>query len=157
MPRLRFLLPACLALAACTGPATPPAAPSASQPQAAEAEAKVDGATVHVTAVQTSQLPEQVAREYGIERSPRTILLLVNLRDLGDGPAPSVSASVTDLQARSTAVPLREVRILPADAGTTDYIGTVNATLPDTLRFTVRAVRDRATATLQLSRDFYPQ
>ena len=159
MVRPRLLLAACLlpALAACGGAGTP-APPSASQQtQSAEAEASVGNATVHVSAVPTSQLPESVARQYGIERGPKRILLLVNLRDLGAGPAPAITATVTDLQEHTTPVALREVHVAQADTPTVDYVGTVDASPPDTLRFHVTVKRDGATASVELSRDFYPE
>ena len=124
--------------------------------QSAEAESTINGATVHVSAVPTTQLPESVARGYGIERGPKRILLLVNLRDLGTGPAPSITATVTDLQDHVTPLALREVHVAQSGSPTIDYIGTVDVTLPDTLRFTVVAKRGGSTATVQLSRDFYP-
>jgi len=154
------ILPACLAfsLVACSGgagPSTPVAAPGASQ--SAEAESTVDGMTVHVNAIQTSQLPEPVARQYAIERSSTKILLLVNVRDAGNGAAPAITATVTDLQGHATAVALRSVQVPQPGAPTIDYVGIVDATLPDTLRFAVEAKRDGSTATVQLSRDFYPR
>jgi hypothetical protein len=83
--------------------------------------------------------------------------LLVNLRDAGNGTAPTITATVGDLQGHTTPVALREVQVAQSGAATIDYIGTVDATLPDTLRFTVVAKRGGSTATVQLSRDFYPQ
>ena len=158
MTRALFLLCLPLVLAACGGADGPtPSVPSSQETQSAEAESTINGATVHVSAVPTSQLPESVARGYGIERGPKRILLLVNLRDLGAGPAPSITATVTDLQEHTTPVELRAVRVPGADATTTDYVGTVDAALPDTLRFHVVARRGGATASVQLSRDFYPQ
>jgi hypothetical protein len=102
-------------------------------------------------------LPESVARQYGIERSPKRILLLVNLRNAANGAAPTLTATVSDLQEHTTSVDLREVHVAQSGAPTIDYIGTVDASLPDTLRFTVVAKRGGSTATVQLSRDFYPQ
>lgn len=161
MSSTRFLILACLALplAACQGDraSTPPVTAQPSQGASAEAESRIDGSTVHVSVVQTSQLPESVAREYGLDRSPRTILLLVNVRDVGSAPAPVVAATVTDLLQHTTPVSLRAVHVAQSGAGTVDYVGTVDATLPDTLRFTVVARRGGATATVEVSRDFYPQ
>ena len=160
MSSSRFLLLACLALplAACQGDRAPtPPMTAAPSGQSSEAESTINGATMHVSIVQTSQLPESVTREYGLDRSPRTILLLVNLRDLGTAPVPVVSATVTDLMQHTTPVSLRAARGAQTDAGTVDYVGTVDATLPDTLRFTVVARRGGATATVDVSRDFYPQ
>jgi len=161
MSSTRFLLLACLALpmVGCQGDraSTPPATAAPSQGQSAEAESSIDGSTVHVSVVQTSQLPESVAREYGLDRSPRTILLLVNIRDIGHTPAPGISANVTDLLQHTTPVSLRAAQGAQTDADTVDYVGTVETTLPDTLRFTVVAKRGGATATVEVSRDFYPQ
>ena len=156
MPARILLAAALLALAACGGRPAP--ATSAGQPaQSAEAESTVGTTTVHVSAVQTSLLPEAVARRYGIERAPERILLLVNLRDMGTGAPPTITATVTDLQGHTTPVALREVRVDPADPQTVDHVGTVEATLPDTLRFEVVAHRAGATSTVQVARDFYPQ
>ena len=154
------ILPACIALflAACGGDmGSPPPVAAPQQSQSAEAESTIDGTTVHVNAMQTSQLPDSVARQYGIERSPTKVMLLVNLRGAGNGPAPAITATVTDLQGHTTAVPLREVRVAQSGEPTIDYVGTVDVTLPDTLRFSIDAKRDGSTATVQLTRDFYPQ
>jgi len=161
MSNTRFLLLACLALplAACQGDrgSTPPVTAASSQGPSSEAESSIDGATMHVSVVQTSQLPESVAREYKLDRSPRTILLLVNLRDLGSAPAPVVTSTVTDLLQHTTPVALGVAHGGQSDHDTVDYIGIVDATLPDTLRFVVVAKRGGATATVAVSRDFYPQ
>ena len=156
---LPFASLALLLLAACQGSTAPapvaqPASPGA---QSAEAESTVNGATVHVSAVQTSQLPDSVMRRYGIARSSRTVLLLVNLRNVGGAPGPAISATVTDLQEHTTPVALRELQVAPSEPGTIDYVGTVEVTPPDTLRFTVVATRGGATSTVQVTREFYPQ
>ena len=160
-PSTRLLLLACLALplAACQGDraTTPSVTDAPSKGQSSEAESSIGGTTMHVSVMQTSQLPDSVAREYGLERSPRTILLLVNLRDLGNTPAPVITANVTDLLQHTTPVPLRAFPGAQTDADIVDYVGTVDATLPDTLRFTVVARRDGATSMVEVSRDFYPQ
>jgi len=160
MAVIRILFVACLALSlpACGGGAdAPPPVAAPQQSQASEAESTTNGVTVHVSAMQTSQLPNSIARQYGIERSPTNVMLLVNVRGTGNGPAPAITATVTDLQGRTTAVPLREVQVAQPGAATIDYIGTVDVTLPDTLRFSVDAKREGSTATVQLVRDFYPQ
>lgn len=161
MSSTSVLLLACLALpvAACQGDraTTPSTADAPSQAQSTEAESSIDGATMHVSIVQTSQLPESVAREYRLDRSPRTVLLLVNLRNLGNAPAPVVTATVTDLLQHTTPVAMAVADGGHVDPDTVDYIGTVDATLPDTLRFVVVAKRGGATATVAVSRDFYPQ
>lgn len=161
MSSTRILLFAFVAmtLAACQGDRASTPAPAAApvQTQSAEAESSIDGSTMHVSVVQTSQLPESVAREYSLDRSPRTILLLVNFRDVGGAPAPVVSATVTDLLQHTSPVSLRAANVAQSDADTVDYVGTVDVTLPDTLRFTVVARRGGATTTVHVSRDLYPQ
>ncbi len=146
-----------LVLSACGGrPAAPE--PAAAAPAAqAEASAQLGDATVHVSAVQTSQLPEAVARRYGIAHSPRSVLLLVNLQG-GDGAVPvRIEATVTDLRGSRQALALRALTVdTPDGTAVRDYLGTVDTTLPETLRFEVTAVRGDARASLQLSRDFYP-
>ena len=107
-----------LVLAACGGrPAAPE--PAAAAPAAqAEASAQLGDATVHVSAVQTSQLPEAVARRYGIARSPRSVLLLVNLQG-GDGAVP------VRIEALGTVTPIAVSVQLVMAAGTP-----VNVTAP---------------------------
>jgi hypothetical protein len=147
-----------VALAACSGGAPAPA-PDAAPPSAqAEAQARLGDAVLHVSAVQTSQLPEAVAGQYGIERSPRRVMLLVNVQD-GDAATPvRVDASVTDLRGGRQPLEMREIAVAMPEGGTArDYIGTVDTTLPETLRFEVTATRGDARATVQVSRDFYPQ
>ena len=146
-----------LALAACSRSNAPTPVTASTQTASAEAESTVGNATVHVSAVPTTQLPPSVAQGYGIERAPRRILLLVNLRDIGAGPAPAVTATVTDLQEHTTPVDLRAIHVAGGDASTVDYVGTVDATLPDTLRFQVVVRNAGTTASVQLSRDFYPE
>jgi hypothetical protein len=163
MTNCRHHLPAlallALSLAACRGEhaSTPPVTAASSNARSAQAESSIDGVTMHVSEVQTSQLPESVAREYGLDRSPRTVLLLVNLHGIGKGPAPVISATATDLLQHTTPVSLRAAHVPQPDPGIVDYIGTVDITLPDTLRFTVVARHGGATSTVQVSRDFYPQ
>lgn len=159
MPTARRLWIAALplALAACSSGNAPTPVAASPQTASAEAESTVGNATVHVSAVPTTQLPESVARGYGIERAPRRILLLVNLRDLDAGAKPTITATVTDLQEHTTPVDLRAIRVAGTDASTMDYVGTVDATLPDTLRFHVVVRNSGATASVQLSRDFYPE
>lgn len=160
MAAIRILFVACVALSlpACSGGAgAPPPVAASRQPQSSEAESTIDGTIVHVIALQTSQLPDSVARQYDIERSPMNVMLLVNLRGAGNGPALAITATVTDLQGRTTTVPLREVQVAQPGEPTIDYVGTVDITLPDTLRFAITAKRDGSTSTVQLSRDFYPQ
>lgn len=146
-----------IALAACgRTPSTP--APAPGQPAAqAEATARLGDATMHVSAVQTSQLPDAIARQYGIARSPRSVLLLVNLQGGDDAVPTRVEATVTDLRGGRQALALRELAVATPDGDRVrDYIATVETTLPETLRFEVVAMRGDARASVQVSRDFYP-
>lgn len=144
-------------LAACGGRPAAPVPASAAPAAQAEASAQLGDATVHVSAVQTSHLPEAVARQYGIARSPRSVLLLVNLQGGGGAVPVRIEATVTDLRGGRQALALRELAVATPDgAAVRDYIATVDTTLPETLRFDVTAVRGDARASVQLSRDFYP-
>lgn len=155
-PPLLFTL--LLAVTAC-GSSQPPAPPSAPvQPGGGEASASVGDVSVHASVVQTSALPETIARRYGIDRDANTILLLLAVRSGANAEAAAepiqVNASVTDLRGSRQDIAMRAMEV----GGLTDYIGTIQTTLPDTLRFDVHVVRGNgASATMQLSRDFYPQ
>jgi len=66
----------------------------------------------------------------------------------------SITASATDLRGGRQDIAMRELK----SGDLVDYIGTVSATLPDTLRFDITVVRaGGATSTMQLQREFYPQ
>ncbi|MDB6163325.1 MAG: hypothetical protein JWL98_757 [Xanthomonadaceae bacterium] len=141
-----------------------PQAPEASAPaQSAvngqtDAVATIGDVTVRSSVIQTSMLPEEVARQYGVERSPKTLLLLVASRK-GDAavatslPA-TVGATVTDLRGGVQDIAIRQVQ---ADSFT-DYVGTLTTTLPDTLRFDVTVRIDGiAPVHLRFQRELYPQ
>lgn len=121
---------------------------------AAQVERKVGSAIVHVYAMQTSSIPEAVAREHGIERSPELIMLRVSGRSTdadAAGVPLEVDVRVGDLQGKTQALPVKEVVV----NGLTDYVATTTASLPDTLRFDVRVTTPEGiTETLQLTRDF---
>ena len=136
-----------------------PAATSGSQ----EAVSQAGDATIRASAVQTSTLPPQVAAEYGIARDDRSVLLLVAVRR---GPAGQeaavparITATVTDLRGRRQAIAMREMRTKgPGTEVLLDYIGTVELSPPDTLRFDLTVALDGgATSTLQFARDFFPR
>ena len=161
---LSALLPA---LAACSNPAPPTV--SASTPAATSASASSDGAhadavtrigdvSIRASVIQTSMLNEPVAREYGITRDPKTVLLLVAVRQGPDATATalpaSITATATDLRGGRQDIAMRELK----SGDLVDYIGTVGTTLPDTLRFDITVVRaGGATSTMQLQREFYPR
>jgi hypothetical protein len=114
--------------------------------------------TIRASVVQTSALPQSVARQYDIERSPETLLLLVGARK---GPPASavaipvrVTARVTDLRGDQQRIAMREVR----EGDSIDSAGMVRTSLPETLRFDLSvAIAGQPPVKMQFVRDFYPQ
>lgn len=135
-------------------------APASSEASATQGDAilRVGDISVRASPIQTSLLDAAITRQYGITRDDNTILLLVAVRQ---GPEDNerslpaiVTASATDLRGNKQVIAMRAVRT----GELLDYIGTVETSLPETLRFDVKAVRDgRAVATLQFNREFYPR
>ena len=147
-----------------TATSTPATAPAAGDPS--QAIVRVGDVTIRASAVQTSTLDAAVARGYSIPRDDSTILLLVMVRQGPEGddtalPA-RITANVTDLRGQARPIAMRELRTDDPDSDSgrplLDYIGTVDASLPDTLRFDVAIVRENgATATMQFNREFFPR
>jgi hypothetical protein len=154
---VRTLFASCvLALAACGGGSAPvPSATVASAQQ--ETVSRIGDVTIRATALQTSTLAPEIASQYGITRDDRTVMLLVGVRQGSDAqetalPA-KITATVTNLSGQRQPVALRELR----SGDLLDYVGTVETSLPDTLRFDINIVREGgATSTMQFSREFYP-
>jgi hypothetical protein len=157
---MRTLLPtlilAIALLPGCGGeaPQRPLAAGAAVAPQ--QATARSGDVTVRASAIQTSALGAEVARRYGIVRDQGTVLLLVTVRQGPDGRDVSlparIEATVTDLRGRRKPLVLRELR----SGDLLDYVGTLEVSLPDTLRFDVEVTAaNGAAATLQLQREFF--
>lgn len=152
-----------LALVACSNPAPPKAgastaASASSDSQQADAVTRIGDVSIRASVIQTSMLNEPVAREYGITRDPKTVMLLVAVRQGPDATATalpaSITATATDLRGGRQDIAMRELK----SGDLVDYIGTVGTTLPDTLRFDITVVRaGGATSTMQLQREFYPQ
>ncbi|MGY3265372.1 DUF4426 domain-containing protein [Lysobacter sp. HA35] len=145
---------ALLALAACSSDAPPVTAAASSAPQ--EAEARVGDVVVHASVVQTSTLDEAVAREYGLERSDRSAMLLVSARDAkGDAPSSKVDISATVAPVGGVAQPidLREVRV----GDLVDHVGTVDIAPPEALKFDVTVRYGSATSTMSFTRDVFPR
>lgn len=122
-----------------------------------EAVASTGDVTVRASVVPTSRLGEAVARQYGIERSPDRVLVLVGVRQ-GTGAEEislpvRIRAEVSDLRGVRQRPVLEEMR----SGELIDYAGSVRATPPDTLRFDIRVERDGAAPIrLQFSRDVFP-
>lgn len=142
-----------ISLCACSGGEAPKPAALIEAPQ--EAVSWVGDVSVRAHTMQTSHLSEMMARSYGIARGEHIVMLLVAVRQGADGqetalPA-TIEAQVTDLQGRSRALPMRELRT----GDLLDYVGTVEVSLPETLRFDLKIVREGGTvSTMQFNRDF---
>lgn len=146
-----------LTTAACGDrPASTPRPAGASQSQ--EAVSRIGDVTIRANAVPTASLDAQVARQYGIERDDRTVMLLVGVRQGPEAqetalPA-QITATATNLSGQRQDVALRELR----SGELLDYVGTVDIALPDTVRFDLTIVRaGGASSTMQFSREFYPR
>ncbi len=146
-----------LALSGCgRDPSTPTTVAPAAAPQ--EAISRIGDVTVRASVMQTSALSPAVAQQYGIPRDDRNVMLLVAVRQGPEAqevalPA-TVTAHVTDLRGRRQTLTMRELR----SGDLLDYVGTVEVSLPDTLRFDLEITRaGGATSTMQFSRDFYPR
>ena len=146
------------ALGGCGGAQEPlPATPI---PAEAQGDALLQAGDVQVRAsvVQASALPSSVARRYGIEPSPETLLLLVVANKGPDVDGKSVpvvvSTKVTDLRGAEQRVPMRQYR----EGDAIDSIGTFRTTLPETLRFDLEvSVEGKPPVAMEFVREFYPQ
>ena len=156
--RARLVFTALLAVAvttACSGSPPPPrAAGGATQ----SATARSGDVTIRASAVPTSTLGAAVASEYGIQRGDDTVLLLVALRKGAEGQEVSIPAqvrvTVTDLSGQRQDLPMRELR----SGDLLDYIGTVDVSAPDTLRFDLQIVREGGeVSSMQFTREFHPR
>jgi len=140
---------------ACSGSPPPPrAAGGATQ----SATARSGDVTIRASAVPTSTLGAAVASEYGIQRGDDTVLLLVALRKGAEGQEVSIPAqvrvTVTDLSGQRQDLPMRELR----SGDLLDYIGTVDVSAPDTLRFDLQIVREGGeVSSMQFTREFHPR
>lgn len=135
--------------AAATGPAA--AVPGSAQ----QVEAQVGTATVYATAMQTSSIPAEVAREHGIERRDDLVMLRVSARQGDAGTTTTapvqVRGTVTGLRGQVQPLAFKEAMA----NGLVDHVATFPVELPDTLRFELQVVTpDGARETLQLTREF---
>lgn len=143
-------------LAGCGDEPARPVATSTATTQAATVQ--VGDVTIRASAVQTSTLASAVAGQYGIERGDGRVLLLVGVRRGTDAQEASLPAklevTVTDLRGQRQTMAMRELR----SGDLLDYIGTVEVSLPDTLRFDLSVVPEGGTASsMQFTREFYPR
>ena len=162
--RMLAALSASLLLVACD--VEPPTRTAENAPVPQEAIARVGDVTMRASVVQTSALGSGVASQYGIHRDDNTVMLLVAVRQGRDGAEVTLPAQVTatsmDLRGQRQTIAMRELRVDDPASGPgqvlLDHVGTVQTTLPETLRFDVRIVRQGgATSSLQFSREFFPR
>lgn len=129
----------------------PTAVPGSAQQVSAEA----GDASFTAVAIQTSQIPDSVAAEHGIERRDDLVMLRVSAREgepgnISTAPA-TVQATVTDLRGQTSILELDRKVV----AGLVDHTGTVEVTLPATLRFEIIATTPQgASETMNFSREF---
>jgi hypothetical protein len=147
------------ALAGCGSNAPPPAAPATMATAAQqEATSRVGDVTIRASAMPTAMLAPEVASRYGIARDERTVMLLVAVRqgtEMQETSLPAtITATATNLSGQRQPITLRELR----SGDLLDYVGTVETSLPDTLRFDLTILREGgASSTMQFSREFYPR
>lgn len=96
---------------------------TASMPIAAQTSFSRGDITVHYSAVATTSLAPEIARQYSITRSPaRGLLNIVVLRAAADGMPTSIKAKIvataTDADGRKEALTMREV----IDAASVSYL-----------------------------------
>lgn len=159
-PLTVLLICAALLLSACSDDAPKPAK-RIDTPQ--EAITRIGDITIRANVLRTSNLNQAVARGYNIQRSDKTLMLLVSVRQGPDGqdialPA-TVQTSVANLSGQRREIAMRELRTGDPGSGPgqalVDYVGTVDIAPPDTLSFDLKIVREGgATSLMQFSRDF---
>lgn len=113
---------------------------------------------VHYSAVPTTSLAPEVARQYGITRSANRVLLNVAVRrgepGADEAVAAKVQASATNLAGQRLELRMREVR----DGEALYYLGEARVTGQDTLRFDITVgVDGQAPMHVDFSQEFFPQ
>ena len=121
----------------------------------------IENFTIHYNAINTSQLPPQVAQSYGIQRSSSRALLNITILDNASGePVPvqasAISASARNLTGQTRSIELREVN--ESDEAIY-YIGQFRVNNMETFDFTVTAnVEGRAEPLeLKFRQQFYTE
>lgn len=152
--RAACLLAAALLVPGCGSPAPPEDHAHRTREEAVLREGDV---SIRASVVPTAALNEAMAREYGIERSPRSVLLLVGVRRGPEREETALPARITahaaDLRGVRRPLEMREIR----SGELVDYVGTVRVTPPDTLRFELEVEHAAgAPSSLRFSRDIYP-
>lgn len=153
---MTILATALVCAGGCGGTSTSPATDTTAPRQ--EAISRIGDVTIRANAMATTSLTPEVASQYGIARSEGTVMLLVGVRQGAEAEETALPAQITataiNLSGQRQDIVLRELR----SGDLLDYVGTVEVTPPETLRFDLKIVREGgATSTMQFSREFYPQ
>jgi hypothetical protein len=144
--------------AGAAGPISPTPGQSVQVPGSSQqVETRIGETTVYAVAMPTAAIPTEVAAEHGIERRPDLVMLRISGRrgDVGNlvSVPLKVQATSTDLRGQQQTLELKEVLA----NGLVDYVGTVDADIPDTLRFDIRVTTpEGATEAMQLTREVQP-
>lgn len=124
----------------------------------AENSTKVPGHTIHHNALSTSLLAPEVARTYGVQRSPnRGLLNLSVIRDVpgttGTAVPAQIEATSRNLQGQIREIAMREVR----EGQAIYYLGEFPVEHGETLHFDLKVRPQGAAASyaVTLSQDFY--
>lgn len=156
IPLLVVALVAGLA-AGCSG--QPPApVPAATLADSQDTIVRIGDVTARATVMPTTTLGSLVAENYGIRRAENQVMLLVGLRQGEEGSEASVPARIvataSDLRGGRRTIELREL----TSGELMDYVGTVQISLPDTLKFELDiTLEDGARKTMQFTREFQSQ
>ena len=111
---------------------------------------------VRYSAIPTDRLLPEMARAYGIERSPRRSLVNIAVERVADGKSDLVHAAVegtaTPLTGERVVLKFREIN----ESGTVSYIADFAIGTPDTYRFNIKLAPDGASTSyrLEFSQDF---
>lgn len=124
-----------------------------------ESKLKFGDHIVHFSALPTDFLSEEIAKQYGIERSPNRGMLNISVqKDLGDGATEAVGARITgeatNLSGQEVAIEIREI-----PGSYVSYVGLFDIVPPDTYTFTISVFPEGATVplTLRFNKNFAGQ
>lgn len=147
-------------LVACQPPqnAETPGSPPPAMP-ASKTSQDFGAYTVHFNALATDQLTAEVARSYGIVRSPNRAMLNVSVirkqeGTIGEAVAAEVSASANNLTGQMKQMTIREIR----DQDAIYYIGEVTVANEEILQFSVDVKPEgepKAFSTINFKKQFY--
>lgn len=163
-PVLIVALAASALIAGCGRDATLPR-PAAAVAATEEAIARVGDVTIRASVLPTAALSAEIARQYGIVRDERTVMLLVGVRQGAEAQETAlparITATATRLGGQPEPIAMRELRTADGSASgqdLLDYVGTVEVSMPDTVRFDLTIVRENGEASaMRFSREFHPR